>query len=728
MNPLNKQDIVELVDMSHNLKANTNISIDNPVSLWRSTEQYHDRALLTNIYWFDGTIADLSRMQSLVDRASLYTSLNVDEDMQSMERALGDRALFFGFTTSFLHKEEKGDHFLPVGNTTAGVQMYYYNGSNIRLTGVPEGAKSMIILIGSDDLWTVIVGMNYIAHDHGVEIYYNKVKSDGSIDTLYREKVISTPLLKRYTTNSTEWHYKTASGYITPRATWPTTVFSVLESPLVTSSSMTKPISSVKFVPSEKNKDQWTYLVAANKMKNTVTLGSLLSHDNKITKNDRLSRIPVSVVKDFIDSMGLAFSDIASYEVELHYDFPEYDALVEIPWEYRNDEEYTEVDYGFVRVKSEQAKIVAPGVLQVQNRPMAGWVNQRHFVYIYIYSSVTDGYVKYALVPEGKTLKTGVTGVTEINDFDIDYHNGTISIGKEYITYSNSDIIYIDYTYYASHVPYSGFKAIRSGMGLLDWHLDTNPRIGHVMTWEAEKEELEYMYGTAGTTWKFSGYWIYGTPTVYKVNSTTDELDEIDSSTYFIDKRKGVLTFMSNAPSPTDTLVADYIARSTASAKLFHSTAHIYATPSTVIFRNEHDQIAYAFNIATAEEGTIQHTFDHTVFDAQHENYDPSKILLTKVRLVAPICMSDIESFDTRERGGGIDYGLHAWDVTGMDGKILSGSGALLIRIPYEITQSLRAGEINEKDIRNIIERHIAAGTVYIIQYESEFGEYNENY
>ena len=48
--------------------------------------------------------------------------------------------------------------------------------------------------------------------------------------------------------------------------------------------------------------------------------------------------------------------------------------------------------------------------------------------------------------------------------------------------------------------------------------------------------------------------------------------------------------------------------------------------------------------------------------------------------------------------------------------------------LPYEITQKVRVGELSERDIKNIIERHVSAGTVYIIQYESEFGEYNENY
>jgi len=246
-----------------------------------------------------------------------------------------------------------------------------------------------------------------------------------------------------------------------------------------------------------------------------------------------------------------------------------------------------------------------------------------------------------------------------------------------------------------------------------------NPRIGHTMTWQAQKEPLEYIYGTDGRSWKLPGLAIYGEPIIYK--EMDGGLEEVVGCVF--NYRRGLVTVPASI-LPTDTLVADYISESMPSAKLFHSTAYIYATPDKVVIYDKWGKSAAAFCLGVADEGTIQHTFDETFFDEQHPNYDPSKLLLAKVRLTAPICMSNIASLDTRERGGDISTDVHAWDVASIDGKILSGNTALLIRIPYEITRKLKAGEISETQIDEVISRHMAAGAVVIKQFENEYGEY----
>ncbi len=107
----------------------------------------------------------------------------------------------------------------------------------------------------------------------------------------------------------------------------------------------------------------------------------------------------------------------------------------------------------------------------------------------------------------------------------------------------------------------------------------------------------------------------------------------------------------------------------------------------------------------------------------------PEKLIITKVyigRLASP---SDVEVIDTRIRGGGIkeeyDLGLLSgkfpeitWvaDFGRWDGKPYPGQGTLLVEIPESLTKA-GGGELEDSDIRTVVEKHMAAGIYPIIQY-----------
>jgi hypothetical protein len=713
IHPLKQEDILELIDMTQDLRFRTNLSATTPVKPLINSDKYHDRALVSNIYWFDSSQDDFNRVKDMLSAVNAYSPDHVANS--SVIRKLAERVLFFSHRCLWQHSEPLGDNVAFPWDWNYTSQYYVYKGDEIYLNNVPKGGKYMIVLIPeTDGGYRPYIYTNFIGHHYNTQVVYNILRADGSVAKGWVENLVSDQALKRKVDDNFG-HYDIVDGYIYPDVWGPYNKFFVAETGITLAGSTTGVVGKVDTCPWQDVDTQWQIRVAANKMHQDIRIGDLLidGYQNNIGKNNRVGRIPFNL----LENASLKTTD----KIELHYDMLEYDRHIEVPDEHSDDTEYTEVDYGHIRVKGEMAKVIGTGTIQVKNGPIVQDPN-KHGIYVYIYGVGGTGYSKYALVQDGTAAPAGTVAIT---NWSLNPIERTIEFADELISYNNSDIIYVDYTYREDYVVYDGFREYQKDIGWVDWYFDMNPRAGHGFTYEGEKESLRYEYGSGGLIWWFVGKKIYNTdtlyPRVYLDNGST--LTEITQAYWeSFDHSKGKLKLTSAAIdyygiTPTSTLVADYISRYTSPLLMFRNTAYVYAIPNRAIARDDTGGIIYEFGLTGPDEGTLQHTFNSLLFDKDSEHYDPSLLLIAKIRLTAPVCMKDVEMIDSRERGGEVLTSIHKWDSSSPDGKIISGNQALVVRLPAEIKSLVDSDYMTHEEVKEIVGRHMAAGTQFIIEY-----------
>jgi len=711
-----KDSLVEIIDMTSAIIEDTDIQLSLPAKLLNPLKKYGSRALLTNVFFFDGTAKDLTRVNTLISEVGgghmSETSLGY--------RELANRALFFKYQCQWEHSEAENKYMIPV-NSSDLTRGYWYTGKEITVSDMPVGSKYLIKLTPGSYGWNITIYMNVFSQRFGARVQYNQITTEGAVRTKWQEKIVSIAALRRKNSaDDDSWYYSILDGYIVFSNQATDDLYFVTDSPLASIGVTGIGLDTIKMPQWQTMKDQWHLEIASNQLTKSIAIRDLINvqwsnsrnepilNGKIVPKNQRIGKIPIDAVLQLMNTHKYTVDT----EVQLHYDFPEYDELI--------NAQSANLDYGFVRIIDEQAEVISPGSLQVKHRPLAAPEVGRPFIYFYVYNTGIDGYTKYQLRFPGDTLDSDAQ---EITTWSIDYQNGVINIPKEYTTYTVSDIIYIDYTYREDYITYSGYTDYKYDTPI-HWYVDLNPRTGHTMAWEGFNEPLTYIYGTDGRVWKMPGFDIYPDTVFISIQTDPDgdtpgTLTKVND--YTLDAIHGKITFGEAVDvSATSTVLASFVGRHVAPWILLYSTMFVYALPNRLTFHDEAGGVDIEFDLTDSlDEGCVRHTFDYRPFDISNEyQYDPSKILLGRIHMSLPVSMQNLSMLDVRDRGGQLDSTLHTWDKTPLDGRIISGNSVLIVVVPSEVTRMVNAGLISEEKVMEVASRHAAAGAHIILQYE----------
>jgi len=137
------------------------------------------------------------------------------------------------------------------------------------------------------------------------------------------------------------------------------------------------------------------------------------------------------------------------------------------------------------------------------------------------------------------------------------------------------------------------------------------------------------------------------------------------------------------------------------------------------------------FYIVPESQGgsSIRHCFSQEEW-RMIQSANPMYLLLATVRVREHLTVDDVVVMDARKRGGGlieeladkeIDERLlgkqRYWDIGGWDGKSFYRNGTLIITLPKEVLEEY-GGQHTEEDINEIIDKHVAYGTYYLVEFE----------
>ncbi|BCT30492.1 hypothetical protein [Bacillus velezensis] len=150
--------------------------------------------------------------------------------------------------------------------------------------------------------------------------------------------------------------------------------------------------------------------------------------------------------------------------------------------------------------------------------------------------------------------------------------------------------------------------------------------------------------------------------------------------------------------------------RKVPSSKLLNKSIHIYIVPDS-------------------EGGSsIRHCFSSEEWRIIQQS-NPMYLLLAKLQVRENGSIDDVVVMDARVRGGGISESLSVktiedrvkgkqryWDIGNWDGKAFYRNGVLVINLPKSILTEY-GGTLSEEFVRESIDKHIAYGTYYILEW-----------
>ena len=150
-------------------------------------------------------------------------------------------------------------------------------------------------------------------------------------------------------------------------------------------------------------------------------------------------------------------------------------------------------------------------------------------------------------------------------------------------------------------------------------------------------------------------------------------------------------------------------------AKLMNKEIFIYLLPYKDSFgnRNEH---------------TIRHCYSLEEWQKIQKTM-PTALLLGVVQIREHTTVNDVVVMDARSRGGGLKptiteeqikktqpLSMYYWDIGPWEGTAYYKNGVVIIELPKSILQS-EGGQFTEKQVTDIIKKHIAYGIYYIVEF-----------
>lgn len=147
------------------------------------------------------------------------------------------------------------------------------------------------------------------------------------------------------------------------------------------------------------------------------------------------------------------------------------------------------------------------------------------------------------------------------------------------------------------------------------------------------------------------------------------------------------------------------------SSQLLNKTIHFYIVPDS------------------AGGNSIRHCFSEEEW-IHIQRANPMFLLLAKVIVREHTKVEDVVVMDARVRGGGISESLsdkeidervggkqRYWDIGNWDGKAFYRNGTLIVTIPKQVLVEY-GGHATEEEVNAIIDKHVAYGTYYIVEFQ----------
>lgn len=281
-------------------------------------------------------------------------------------------------------------------------------------------------------------------------------------------------------------------------------------------------------------------------------------------------------------------------------------------------------------------------------------------------------------VPILKTTKGKPTSENTIpaTNYRIDYEKG-----KVMFKYEPVGAVYADFGYYENQELSVNDYDIQNGIFFLNENVTF-------------KDDLYAQYSYYEDFYEYKGYYNEQQKTFFHLdlNPSVGHYSTLPTTTYVNGVQK---VEYRNAPS----------------AKLLNKLIHVYIVPSS-------------------ESGTsIRHCFSAEEWrNIQRSN--PMYLLIAKVQVREHTNVNEVVVMDARVRGGGVSESLSVkaidervkgkqryWDIGNWDGKAFYRNGVLIITLPKSILSEY-GGTLSEDYVRESIDKYVAYGTYYIIEWE----------
>lgn len=162
-------------------------------------------------------------------------------------------------------------------------------------------------------------------------------------------------------------------------------------------------------------------------------------------------------------------------------------------------------------------------------------------------------------------------------------------------------------------------------------------------------------------------------------------------------------------------------------------TGEIYESSTTRLI----DKTIYLYikpMVRYADNGTVvrgSHV-TQTLFHSFEEINEPNVLLLAKIQVRPNSTFESCVLYDTRVRGGGLKPSIDSrviekvnpeskynWDIGYWDGEPYSENGVMVVRVPQHLLKE-HGGIFTREEVQNIINRHIAFGTLAIVEFINE--------
>ena len=167
-----------------------------------------------------------------------------------------------------------------------------------------------------------------------------------------------------------------------------------------------------------------------------------------------------------------------------------------------------------------------------------------------------------------------------------------------------------------------------------------------------------------------------------------------------------------------------YVERPT--KELFNQVIYLYIRPAETRRLNPNGQ--YVMVPGSRQIYTLFHRIGRELTESD-PMYTEQVQKLAKIYVKPNSNRSDITVIDTRQRGGGLKESIsqdlidkfepeanYYWDIGFLDGKAYPGNSVVIVRLPKTILKE-HGGRFTESEVEAAVDKHIAFGSYYIIEY-----------
>ncbi|MCX7610362.1 MAG: hypothetical protein N2043_02085 [Ignavibacterium sp.] len=370
------------------------------------------------------------------------------------------------------------------------------------------------------------------------------------------------------------------------------------------------------------------------------------------------------------------------------------------------------------QIKEEKPKIIGKNKIKVKYTPLhVELVENKSNIYVYMLIKPEDN-----LKPE-EIIQNRIP----LHVVSWDSSNGIIELEEGV---KENDLIFVDYYYEEYNYLYRGFWDEEQQKF---WYLDLNPSTGHLITYyDKENKEIREIpsYQLINQTIYF-----YIKPIGELKDREKIKSEELKWVGHAFDE-KGMYQIYE---SKKEAIVNDNIRIYELNGELvdfeplnlFYSNKFkVYKEINEVLLIDyEHEYELYQLAPETFKRESVFHTFEPI---PEEEMEKENILLLGKVQVRPNTKIENVEIYDTRKRGGGLKEAIKEkmikeicpeskfyWDIGYWDGEPYPENAVLVIKLPKYILKN-HGGLFTVEDVHQHIQKHIAFGVFYIIDFIDE--------